>query len=50
VQTWSGDATSFLELRPGDGFYCPQGTPHQYYNIGSSTAKAVLGVAPRWAA
>ena len=36
------------ELHPGDGFYCPAGTPHRYSNIGGGIVKAAFGVAPRW--
>jgi quercetin dioxygenase-like cupin family protein len=39
---------NFVELGPGDGFYCPEGTVHQYYNIDAAPVKAVVGVAPRW--
>lgn len=38
------------ELKPGDGFYVPQGAPHQYYNISSSTTRVVFGVAPHYLA
>jgi quercetin dioxygenase-like cupin family protein len=48
IRAWSNGSSKWLELRPGDGFYCPEGTPHQYHNIGSVPAKAVFGVAPNW--
>ena len=38
------------ELKPGDGFYMPQGAPHQYYNISGTTTRAVFGVAPTYMA
>jgi quercetin dioxygenase-like cupin family protein len=47
VRTW-GDDPQWLELRPGDGFYCPVGSAHQYFNIDGGIAKAVFGVAPSW--
>jgi quercetin dioxygenase-like cupin family protein len=34
------------ELKAGDGFYIPQGEPHQYYNISGQPATLVFGVAP----
>jgi NitT/TauT family transport system permease protein len=48
VRTWSDGSQGWHELHPGDGFYCPSGTPHRYSNIGSGIVKAVFGVAPRW--
>jgi quercetin dioxygenase-like cupin family protein len=38
------------ELKPGDGFYIPQGAPHQYYNISGSTVRIAFGVAPHYLA
>ncbi len=40
----------WFELSPGDGFYVPQGTPHQYYNIGAQPVTVVFGVAPQYLA
>jgi quercetin dioxygenase-like cupin family protein len=48
VRTWSDGSPGWHELHPGDGFYCPAGTPHRYSNTGSGIGKAVFGVAPRW--
>src|SRR5262245_8931461 len=48
VHTPDSDGTTYGELGPGDGFYCPRGTAHQYYNIESAPVEAVIGVAPRW--
>jgi quercetin dioxygenase-like cupin family protein len=39
---------SWFELRPGDGFFIPEGTPHQYYNITDETTRVVFGVAPNY--
>ncbi len=36
----------WFELKPGDGFYIPQGTPHQYYNITERSASLIFGIAP----
>ncbi len=48
VHTPDSDGSSYAELGPGDGFYCPQGTAHQYYNIETAAVQAVIGVAPKW--
>jgi quercetin dioxygenase-like cupin family protein len=36
----------WFELQPHDGFYIPQGTPHQYYNISGEPVRLLFGVAP----
>jgi quercetin dioxygenase-like cupin family protein len=36
----------WFELKPGDGFYLPQGEPHQYYNVSGAPTELVFGVAP----
>jgi quercetin dioxygenase-like cupin family protein len=38
----------WYELRPGDGFFLPQGTPHQYYNMSDQPVEILFGVAPRY--
>jgi quercetin dioxygenase-like cupin family protein len=48
VHTPDSDGSGYVELGPGDGFYCPRGTAHQYYNIESAPVQAVVGVAPTW--
>jgi quercetin dioxygenase-like cupin family protein len=48
VRTFDAPGTGWLELQPGDGFFCPEGASHQYFNVGDEPAKAVFGVAPRW--
>ena len=50
VLSESDNGVIWVELNPGDGYYCPRGTLHQYYNYGSDAAKAVVGVAPNWSA
>lgn len=37
-------------LAPGDGFFVPAGTPHQYAADGGEIAEAIFGVAPSYAA
>lgn len=41
-------ASPWYELKPGDGFYVPQGTRHQYQNISNEPAAALFGVAPHY--
>ena len=36
----------WFELKPGDGFYIPQGEPHQYYNVSDKPATLLFAVAP----
>ena len=48
VRTWSDGSEGWHELHPGDGFYCPAGTPHRYSNVGGGIVRAAFGVAPRW--
>lgn len=38
----------WFELKPGDGFYLPERTPHQYYNISDRPARMIFGVAPNY--
>jgi quercetin dioxygenase-like cupin family protein len=39
---------SWSELRPGDGFFVPAGSAHQYWNMGAEPAVFVFGVAPEY--
>ena len=39
----------WFELKPADGFYIPEGTPHQYYNMTDRPVTLLFGVAPRYA-
>lgn len=41
-------APSWFELAPRDGFYLPQGTPHQLYNITDRPVRVIFGVAPTY--
>jgi mannose-6-phosphate isomerase-like protein (cupin superfamily) len=38
----------WFELGPRDGFYVPEGVPHQYHNITSDPANLIFGVAPKF--
>lgn len=42
------DGPSWFELKPGDGFYIPEGVAHQYYNISDKPARLIFGVAPNY--
>ena len=48
VRTHDGGPPNWFELHPGDGFYLPQGTPYQYYNMGSEMVGLLFGVAPSY--
>ncbi|GAB4431100.1 MAG: hypothetical protein OHK0015_17150 [Chloroflexi bacterium OHK40] len=38
----------WFELRPGDGFFVPQGIHHEYFNISGAPTELVFGVAPNY--
>ena len=40
----------WFELNPRDGFYIPQGVPHQYYNLSDQPVSLIFGVAPGYLA
>lgn len=42
------DGQRWFELKPGDGFYIPEGTPHQYHNITDESTDMVFAVAPEY--
>jgi quercetin dioxygenase-like cupin family protein len=48
VRAWSGTDVHVFEVGPHDACYIPAQTQHEYRNLGSSTARAVVGVAPRY--
>lgn len=48
VRTPENQGQRWFELKPGDGFYLPEGTPHQYYNMSDRPVKFIFGVAPRY--
>jgi mannose-6-phosphate isomerase-like protein (cupin superfamily) len=41
-------ASPWFELNPGDGFYLPQGTAHQYRNMSDQPTMFLFGVAPAY--
>jgi quercetin dioxygenase-like cupin family protein len=42
------DASPWFELKPGDGFYLPEGTSHRYCNISDQPAVVLFGIAPNY--
>ncbi len=50
VRIPENDGQRWFELKPGDGFYIPQGAPHQYYNISGRPVSFLFGVAPSYSA
>jgi quercetin dioxygenase-like cupin family protein len=42
------DGQRWFELKPRDGFYIPEGVPHQYYNISDQPVSLIFGVAPNY--
>lgn len=46
IRTPENNGQRWFELKPGDGFYLPEGTPHQYYNVSDRPAQIIFGVAP----
>lgn len=42
------DGQRWFELKPKDGFYIPEGVPHQYYNISDQPVSLIFGVAPNY--
>jgi quercetin dioxygenase-like cupin family protein len=43
-----GERAGWFELRPGDGFYLPADTDHEYRNLGPDPVRFVFGVAPTY--
>jgi quercetin dioxygenase-like cupin family protein len=43
-------ASPWYELKPGDGFYLPQGTSHRYRNLTDKPVVLLFGVAPNYLA
>ena len=48
VRVPENDGPRWFELRPGDGFFVPEGTPHQYYNLSGAPSSFLCGIAPRY--
>jgi quercetin dioxygenase-like cupin family protein len=40
------EGTRWFELHPRDGFFTPEGTAHQYYNMSDRPVEFIYGVAP----
>lgn len=50
VRAWGEEGVHVFELEPGDAAYLPQGSRHEYRNVGGVTARAAFGVAPQYLA
>ena len=48
IRIGADEGRTWLEVKPGDGYYIPEGVPHRYYNAGSSAARLLFGVAPSY--
>jgi quercetin dioxygenase-like cupin family protein len=48
IRIGADEGRSWIEVRPGDGYYIPEGVPHRYYNAGSTAARLIFGVAPSY--
>jgi quercetin dioxygenase-like cupin family protein len=48
VQVNTEAGQSWHELKPGDGFYVPEGIAHQYYNHSDGQVELIFGVAPSY--
>ncbi|GIK43396.1 MAG: hypothetical protein BroJett011_72290 [Chloroflexota bacterium] len=48
VRLPDNEGQRWFELKPRDGFYLPEGTPHQYYNMSDRPVKFLFGVAPNY--
>jgi mannose-6-phosphate isomerase-like protein (cupin superfamily) len=42
------DGQVWFELRPGDGFFVPEGARHAYLNMGGEAASLIFGIAPSY--
>ena len=48
VRVPENDGPRWFELSPGDGFFVPEGAPHQYYNLSGAPTSFLCGIAPRY--
>lgn len=48
VRVPENEGQRWFELNPRDGFYIPEGAPHQYYNITDKSVSLIFGVAPSY--
>ena len=46
VRVPDNNGQRWFELKPRDGFYLPQGTPYQYYNVSAEPVTLLFAVAP----
>ncbi len=48
IRAWQSEEVGVFEVGPHDACYLPVGSRHEYRNFGSSTARAIFGVAPTY--
>jgi len=48
IVTPESEGQRLFILRPKDGFYVPEGTPHQFFNMSDQRAVLLFGVAPNY--
>ena len=48
VRLPENEGQRWFELKSKDGFYIPEGTPHQYYNMSDRPVTLIFGVAPNY--
>jgi quercetin dioxygenase-like cupin family protein len=48
VRLPENEGSRWFELKSRDGFYIPEGTPHQYYNMSDRPVTLIFGVAPNY--
>ena len=48
VRIPEAEGQRWFELHPKDGFFVPEGTPHQYYNVSGKPTSLIAGVAPKY--
>jgi quercetin dioxygenase-like cupin family protein len=44
----AGKGNGWFRMGPGDGFFVPEGTLHQYFNVSDAPARFLFGVAPSY--
>jgi quercetin dioxygenase-like cupin family protein len=48
IVTPKSEGQQLFILKPEDGFYVPQGTPHQFFNMSDQPLTLLFGVAPKY--
>jgi len=48
VLTPEAEGQRWFELHPKDGFFVPEGVPHQYHNVSGETVELLFGIAPSY--